>query len=229
MTANIEQPGERGSATSVPSSRWSADDQAEYEQINENVRALADVRFKLLALLPIAGGIAVALMAEAAKGADIRTLTMILAGSVLGFLLTLGITLYDQRNSELYNALIHRARHLERRRAQPPTPGYPQRRAAGGQFVERPGPSRSVFFLAKHDIALSLIYGALLGAWWHPFAYALAVLAHGGATGLDPQARTHVVALFVAAVAILVFTLLLLKQDARDADAYRSAAERDGL
>jgi hypothetical protein len=34
--------------------------------------------------------------------------------SVFGFLATLGITLYDQRNSELYNALIHRAKYVEK-------------------------------------------------------------------------------------------------------------------
>jgi len=36
----------------------------EYEQINENIRFLADVRFKLLALVPALGGVAVFILAR---------------------------------------------------------------------------------------------------------------------------------------------------------------------
>src|SRR5438046_2284643 len=91
----------------------------EYEQINENFRFLADVRFKLLALVPILGGAAiyalgrVGLEAGKAPASSTPELLVVVFVSLLGFLATLGITLYDQRNSELYNALIHRAKHLE--------------------------------------------------------------------------------------------------------------------
>ena len=36
----------------------------EYEQINENIRFLAEVRFKLLALVPALGGVAVFILAR---------------------------------------------------------------------------------------------------------------------------------------------------------------------
>jgi hypothetical protein len=89
----------------------------EYEQVNDNIRTLADIRFKLLALIPILGGVAIfALSTMAAPNSATGSTpdyTLALLVSVLGFIATLGITFYDQRNSELYNALIRRAQHLE--------------------------------------------------------------------------------------------------------------------
>ena len=40
---------------------------AEYEQVNENFRALADIRFRLLTLVPPAGGIAAYLLTKLAE------------------------------------------------------------------------------------------------------------------------------------------------------------------
>ena len=92
----------------------------EYTQINNNFRFLAEVRFKLLALVPILGGAAVFVLArvglEAGKApaSSHPELLVVLLVSLFGFLATLGLTLYDQRNSELYNALIHRVKWLVR-------------------------------------------------------------------------------------------------------------------
>jgi hypothetical protein len=216
----------------------------EYEQINQNIRLLADVRFKLLALVPALGGAGALILsniglqagtagtaaadsfgaaAVAATPALTPVLMIVLLVSVFGFLATLGIALYDQRNSELYNALIHRARHLERDFNVPSTPGGIKKLAAGGQFRERPAASRSLLAKAKHDVALSLIYGPLLGVWCFPIVYAAARLLH-----VD-----HLWSQLAAAVSVLCatigFTRRLVALDDKDTDLYHQAAERDGL
>src|SRR5215210_6907373 len=82
----------------------------EYTQVNQNFRLLSDIRFKLLALIPPLGGVGIFLLSE--RQSDFGLLLLI---SGLGFLATLGVTFYDQRNSELYNALIGRASFLEKK------------------------------------------------------------------------------------------------------------------
>ena len=69
----------------------------EYDQVNQNVRALTDVRFKLLAFLPLLSTAAIYVLtgASAAPGSLPALAIPLLAA--LGFLATLGITIYDQR------------------------------------------------------------------------------------------------------------------------------------
>jgi hypothetical protein len=116
----------------------------EYTQINENFRFLAEVRFKLLALVPTLGGAAAFVLAHAGlEAGKVPTssnsrLLVVLLVSLFGFLATLGIILYDQWNSELYNALIHRAKWLESQFGVVGAPGGLREVSAGGQFSERP-------------------------------------------------------------------------------------------
>ena len=66
-----------------------------------------DVRLKLLALVPTLCGAAVfvltraGLKAGAGPSSSTSELLVVLVVGLFGFLATLGITLYDQRNSEL--------------------------------------------------------------------------------------------------------------------------------
>jgi hypothetical protein len=178
----------------------------EYEQVNENFRMLADIRFKLLALIPPLGGVAIFLLSQAAiskqEGAPVQTnpsdyaLVFLLAW--MGFLATLGLTFYDQRNTELYNALISRARLLER-----------QLKLYGGQFQARPPRSRRLFFfiLMGHDTGLALIYGTVLGAWFFPIVYS--GLRWFDVKGFDPF-RNGLLAAFIMT---LVFIEELLRFD----------------
>jgi hypothetical protein len=201
----------------------------EYEQVNENFRFLADVRFKLLALVPILGGAAVyalgrvGLDAGKAPASSNPELLAVLLVSLLAFLATLGITLYDQRNSELYNALIHRAKYLEKDFGVPSTPGGLRVEPYGGQFSERPRKSRRLICLAGHDLALALIYGPLLGAWFFPILYSALRLVQSA------NECAQLGSVGVAAIAALGFTSRLVVLDKREMHLYHRAAERDDL
>lgn len=200
----------------------------EYEQINENFRFLADVRFKLLALVPALGGAAVFILAqvglqagEAPPGSSNSELLVVVVVGLFGFLATLGITIYDQRNSELYNALIHRAMHLEKQFGVPSTPGALKIDNHGGQFRERPGKNRRLIFKVGHDLGLALIYGPLLGAWVFPISYAVGRLV------LIDHRDMQLVSGALAAVAAVVFAGWLVALDEQDRKLYGIAEQRD--
>jgi hypothetical protein len=167
---------------------------AEYEQVNENFRALADIRFRLLALVPPAGGIAAYLLTKLAEQRPDHPL--VLGLSIFGLLVTLGVTWYDQRNSELYNALADRAKSLEALLELPK-----------GQFTGRPKRGRRLLFvLVGHDPALALIYAPVLGAWFYPGGLSAASLF-----GVAPdQARMYGLAATVIVTAIFLFEFLRL-------------------
>jgi len=184
----------------------------DYEQTTELFRMLADIRFKLLAFVPTLTGIAISLL----TGDKLEPGTILVVG-ILGFFVTLGIILYELRNSLFYDLSISRAARLERilhfprftrLRENPATPGIAFNEP-GGVFTERPPgkergerspviqyvlaflpknptetsapqtpekqPARAKqdplrqyilgFLPVKHDIGLSLVYGASLGGW----------------------------------------------------------------
>jgi hypothetical protein len=198
----------------------------EYTQINENFRFLAEIRFKLLALVPALGGAGIFLLTSAgldasqpAASSDYR-LAVVLLISLIGFLATLGITLYDQRNSELYNALIHRAKWLESEFGVSRAPGGLQESEYGGQFSERPQKSRRLIFQAGHDLALALIYGPVLGGWILPALYAALLLV-----GVE-----NVWALFTATgaatVCATIFAGWLVILDRHEMKRYRQEMQR---
>jgi hypothetical protein len=167
------------SETSAPTNAASADGhseawQAVYEQINNNFRMLTDIRFKLLALVPTVGGIAVYVLSRMIAGAAPQTAvssTMLPPGanfdypmvgflSILGFLATLGIVFYDQRNSELYGLLIDGGNKLEDMLSAPLRNNFRGRRAGRRKLIG--------LVPMKHDTGLALIYAPLLGAWFFP-------------------------------------------------------------
>jgi hypothetical protein len=136
-------------------------DRWDYEQTVESIRQLTDIRFKLLAFVPTLSGAAIAIVTK-------RALPGVEAAiGAFGFFVTLGIAFYDQRNSALYDALISRARWLERERLRLPGRADAQ---FGGQFAERPPERRRLFGIVEvwHDRALALIYGTVLGGWVFP-------------------------------------------------------------
>jgi ketosteroid isomerase-like protein len=140
---------------------------AEYQVAVDMIKLLTDIRFRCLVFVAAITAIANALVSNSASG-EIRP-----ALGVLGLLLTLGIAVYELRNSQLYEATIHRAKALESRlkmKSSRSTGG------TGGLFSERPryvhkdqstsDPIMTFWGVkVQHDFGLAFIYGPALGAW----------------------------------------------------------------
>jgi hypothetical protein len=176
----LEEPEVRNmvpNQNTVPSTADFPIARSEYELVNANFRQLSEIRFKLLGFVPALGGVANFVLTQAAFSKDSSQGNYLLAlvfGS-LGFLVTLGIAMYDQRNSEIYFGLIERARFLERH-LKLPVNGEGE----GGQFLKGASPQRRLFRLIPiwHGGCLAMIYGPVLGAWFLPIIYSLLKLVH---------------------------------------------------
>jgi hypothetical protein len=147
----------------------------DYGQTTDLLRSLTDVRFKLLALVPTLSGIAVALLGRPRPAAEL------LGVGLLGFVATLGVLVYDLRNTQVYDYALRRAGELEARLgiASPFGGSRP-----GGLYAERPEPTIRPFGLAaaSYDRALALVYGAALAGWSYLVVWgALRALDVGGA------------------------------------------------
>jgi hypothetical protein len=115
------------------------DDQArsvlEYEQTSQLMRTLTDIRFRLMAIVPVFAGISVGFFGHPQPAAELFAI------GVLGLVSTLGIYFYERRNTELYATAAGRARELER------------------ELGLQSGP------LVSHEFALAFVYGAALAGW----------------------------------------------------------------
>jgi hypothetical protein len=152
---------------------------AEYQVAVDVIKLLSDIRFRCLVFVTSIAALASALLPSTTDSG------MRPALGVLGLLATLGITIYDLRNSQLYDAAMHRAKTLENRLGME---GSSSKVGNGGLFSERPPYVRAVleqgkkrklrfwFLTVKHDYGLALIYGAALGAWVYLASYGLLAL-----------------------------------------------------
>jgi mannose-6-phosphate isomerase-like protein (cupin superfamily) len=132
--------------------------QLDYQNTLDQFKMLAEIRFKLLAFVPTLAGAAIGLLYKTAAPKTT------LAVGILGFIVTIGITFYDIRNTQVYDAAFHRAKWLE---ALLGLPICTQGKTIGGLFQERPGHELKFLGIFKiwHDRGLSLAYGAALGGW----------------------------------------------------------------
>ena len=134
----------------------------EYKEVHAYWRTLTDIRFKLLAFVPTIAGLGVTFIPKTYQPLEAFAI------GLLGFIATLGITFYDQRNSELYNASIERAKFLEYKMkfiATRPIKCY-NNAIAGGIFCLRPDRRRKFLGISMyHDRGLSMVYASALGAW----------------------------------------------------------------
>lgn len=190
-----------------------------YEQIARSFRQLTDVRFKLLALVPSVSGIAIGLISKDLGAFEQAPLSRLIV-AVFGLCVTLGIVFYDQRNSQIYDALSHRGRELERALE------------ISGPFSVRPG--RALKFLGVvtiwHDRGLAFIYGSVLGAWVFPIACGLLWLlpAEVGPSGVSvPTMGAGVAALSV--VVAVVELHRLDRQASRPPESPRATEEADEI
>lgn len=121
-----------------------------YEQICTSWRTLIDIRFKLLALVPAVSVLLLANLLSTEGPAKGLSSQVKIAIAVLGFVATVGLLIYDLRNSELHDDLISRGRKIEELWG-----------IHTGQFRGR---LESKNWFIKHDRATAMIYiGALVG------------------------------------------------------------------
>ena len=124
----------------------------EYAEVCGNFKLLTDIRFKLLALLPIATAAAAALRGDI-PGANSIPL------SAFGLVATIGLLIYNARNDQLYNTLVARAASIER------ILGLPD-----GSFANRPRPWLTISILGvktkiDHGTGVYTIYFASIALW----------------------------------------------------------------
>jgi hypothetical protein len=147
----------------------------EYKEVSNNFRLLTDIRFKLLAFLPIAAAATAALRGTGAATAGTAVTT--LGVSMFGLVVTAGLVSYNSRNDQLYNELVGRAAHIER------CLGLPD-----GAFANRPTTWLSLplgfgkRWSISHGNSLACIYGATLTLWLFMFFNSIVQLAYGGET-----------------------------------------------
>ncbi len=134
----------------------------DYDRTVSLLGLLSDIRFKLLAIVPTVAGAAVGLLSRNPSRANL------VAVGFIGLTATLGVLLYDHRNSEHYNAAVARSRELEQRLGFIDVGGATG--AYGWEAPERWWGQRT---------GLGLVYSAALGAWAYVVLWG--VLAFTGA------------------------------------------------
>jgi len=167
----------------------------DYNETTDLMRGLTDVRFKLVAFVPTISGAAIAVL-----GRGKSTTSELLAVGLLGLVATVGIVIFDLRNTQLLDYAVLRAKSLEERLGFVSffEPGSP-----GGLFTERPGRDLRLFGLAGvgHDRGLALVYSAAIGGWCYIVAWgALRALDVGDARQLG-----GVIGLIGAVVVLIEF------------------------
>jgi len=193
----------------------------EYGEVSSNFRLLTDIRFKLLALLPIASAAAAAF-----KGDSPGFGTFVL--SLFGLVATIGLVTYNTRNDQLYDELIGRAASIERSLG-----------LADGAFANRPRPWFTIRFLGfnwkvDHRTGVGTIYAASVALWLFLLMASVLALASGSDPRLSagqssvsaPSARAQIAALALAVLATCIATGLIKSQrKRREKDMRRLAAD----
>ena len=164
----------------------------EYDRAVAIFSDLTDVRFKLLALVPTLSGAAVGLL----KGS--QAAVTLLAVGVLGLSATLGVLVYELRNSEIRVGAAARIGQLE------------------GELIRGPlvtGRSKGaprLFGLVplEHSLGLALVYGAALAGWSYLVAWGVLDAADAG--------HAREIGIAIGAVAGLLILLEVLRIDGRD-------------
>ena len=124
----------------------------EYGEVCNNFRLLTDIRFKLLAFLPIATAAAAVL-----KGDSLGMGSLVI--SIFGLAVTIGLVTYNARNDQLYNELVGRAASIERSLGLPD--GAFANRPHAWLTIRLPG----VNWTVDHGTGVGFIYAASVTLW----------------------------------------------------------------
>ena len=165
----------------------------DYEITNDYFIQLSEIRFKLLAFVPLVSGSAIGLLTLNNEGQSVDSEGALLLG-FFGLFVTLGVVFYDLRNSQFYDIAVCRAKNLEKLLKMP----------LGGLFNERPGhtkgPTILGLFTVWHDRGLALIYGTTLAGWSYLITYSfLQMINHSSLLG------SVLVALIVLYISVIIF------------------------
>jgi hypothetical protein len=144
----------------------------EYAQVAQDFRTLTDIRFRLLGLLPVVSGAAVALAVYKGDVANVQTVGI----ALFGLSSALGACAYNARNTQLYDELVGRAAQIERLAG-----------LTDGHFATRPKPWLKFEFglEVEHGWALALIYGTSIALWLSLLFAALFELLRRGYLALN--------------------------------------------
>jgi hypothetical protein len=188
----------------------------EYAEVASNFRLLTDIRFKLLAFLPVAAAAAAALRGGGeANGA---TAVMTLGLSLFGLFVTLALASYNIRNDQLYDELVGRAAEIERSIDLP-----------DGAFANRPASWLSIrlpfgrLWAIDHRTSVGIIYGASIALWLFMGGYSIAQLGYAGD---EPPLWALGLAALVAITFTAVGAFAFYRQREARRDVMRGAAER---
>lgn len=162
-----------------------ADDrlQLDYDQTQQLLRTLTDIRFKLLAFVPTIAGASIGFFGRARPAAELMAIGLV------GLVATLGILVYELRNSQTYAAAVDRARKLEQS----------LELGSGGLLSDQPAGTGQLFgvLLIGRERGLGLVYGSAFAGWTY-------LVAWGGLGALDVPGARGAGVVIGAAVGFLV-------------------------
>ncbi len=168
VTNSPDRSGRHYAITDLPTLRAQSGEGADrelllklFEQTSTTWRMLVDVRFKLLALVPAVSFVALGFVLRAGESGALPALSR-LGFAMLGLVATLGLFVYDLRNSQLHDDLISRGRRIE-----------DELGVDTGVFRGR----KKAGCIVSHGTATRLVYGAALLAWLLGIVVALIALS----------------------------------------------------
>jgi hypothetical protein len=132
----------------------------EYDRATALIDGLTDIRFKLLALVPTLSGTAVGLLRTG------ESAVTLLAVGILGLAATIGVLVYELRNTQTRKELRARILELERHLLGRELVGSSEGRKLFGVVTPR------------YQIGVALVYAAALAGWGY-------LVAWGALAGLD--------------------------------------------
>jgi predicted nucleic acid-binding protein len=173
----------------------------EYGEVSSNVRMLTDIRFKLLAFLPVATAAAAILKSDHFGAPS-------LVVSLFGLATTIGLAIYNERNDQLYGALVGRASVIERRLE-----------LWSGAFGGRPAAWLEVSLLGfklriNHGTGIGIIYAAAITFWLVGVYLPVIGLMRGTpvpTTAVTAPTGATVTSTYAAAVALAVLSTVLAR------------------
>jgi hypothetical protein len=157
----------------------------EYDQTLQLVRSLTEVRFKLLAFVPTIAGFGVGFFGKP------RPAAQLLAVGLIGLAATLGIFIYELRNSHIYAAAVRRAGEIEQTLGMSAGPS--------SLLAERQQRTARLFGLlaAWQNRGVALVYGAALAGWMY-------LVAWGALRALDVSNARNTGAVIAVVLGVLV-------------------------